>query len=450
MSTTSNAQQPESLGSSLKRCRAHAIQYKGQNGHFVSTARLDNIETSIHEMCEAMDKTPASQEKYNAMLEEVETLRREAAVAEAALVAAKTEAIAAQKSYKEYKAMVDPVIIRSAKTQDDLKAQKAELASQLKDAQEINNAAKKASRVADKGFDPEVALKARAEKDAALANLQEVQRELEHTNKALESLHKEKDTMSKEIELRRKKQQELENIVSTMQATRVEAMGDIPVRKVDVQINSPALKLLLGDKGLDWVKKAAEAHEIEIREKVFNMMNALKGHKNNRVINGLFGLLQVAFQWIKTQSYKARMALQPWVAQIEEDLRKGIFKQLSFYRQELEKVIGSLKEKAKKVHEESRERFKHSKKTFFGFFSLWDETVAWARVLRNRSKRIVNNVTKVVSTYFASWFKAKPGEHVPADFTPIKLFDYEDGLPEVSSVPAPPPAPPGVGSSSRN
>lgn len=445
MSTTSNTVTPESLGSSLKRCRAQAISYKGTNGHFVSSARLDNIESSIEEMCRAMDDNQKVAINLPAMREEIESLRKSAAVAEAALANAKVEVQAAQKSYKDYKLKVDPMLASASRTQDDLNAQKAELAAQLKQAQCHNESAKKASRAADKGFDPEVALTARAERDSALASLKDIQHELEATNASLSKLHKEKDMALKELAARLARQSELETTVRELQATRLQAMEDIPVRKVTVEINTPALKFLLGDKGIGWIQSAAEAHETEVREKVFRMINALKGHKSNRVVNGLLGLLQVAFDWIKSQSYRARMAIQPWVAMVEEDLRKGILRQLSYYRSELEKVVNVMKTKAKKIHEDTREKFKHHRKTYFGFFSLWDEITSWTKVFRNRAVRLTNRIATSIKSYFDSWWYANPGEKNSDSFRPITLFDYEDGLPKDESGAKGIPPPPGGG-----
>lgn len=439
----------------IERCRAHPIEYKKFDGFFVSTARLDEIQQSLERLLDSMAEQDTLDDRALPLLDEVADLRKKSAIAEASLASAKEELFNSRKAFDKLKAEQDEIIIASSKAHDELVAEKASIQASLVTAQAENLEKKKAAKAAGKGFSPEEALKAEAAHKTASQEVQDIQAKLEATNRRLKVMHEEKDRALKLVAQKENQNEELSKTVAALHNARNLAMNDLPVRKVDVQINSSALKLLLGDKGVEWVRKAAEAHEADVRERVFSMVNALKGHKTNRVVNGLLGLLQVALDWLKKQSYKARLALAEWVAMVESDLRQGVFRQLKHYREELEKIIGDLKVKAATATHEAREKFKEKRKSYFGFFAFFEEVNSWRRVLQHRALRYsrgavrglatkVNSLTSLVSRQYNAWFKADVGEDVSADYEPIVMFDTDEGPVNAGpGVPGPPPAPAG-------
>ncbi|QHD64733.1 ORF2 [Plasmopara viticola lesion associated fusarivirus 2] len=439
----------------IEHCRAHPIEYKKYDGYFVSTARLDEIQQSLERLLDSMAENDTLDDKALPLLDEVQELRAKSAVAEASLAAAKEELFNSRKAFDKLKAEQDEIIVASSKAHDALLAEKAEIQASLATAQSENNERKKAAKTASKGFSPEEALKTEAAHKQASQEVQDIQSRLEGTNRRLKVMHEEKDRALKLVAQKENQLEEMSKTVAALHNARNLAMNDIPVRKVDVQINSTALKLLLGDKGVEWVRKAAQAHEADVRERVFSMVNALKGHKSNRVVNGLLGLLQVALDWLKKQSYKARLVLAEWVAMVETDIRQGTLRQLKHYREELEKVIGDMKVKAEAITHATREKFKEKRKSYFGFFAFFEEVNSWRRVLQHRALRYargavrgfakrVNSLTSSVSRQYNAWFKANVGEDVSADYEPIVMFDTEDGPVNAGpGVPGPPPAPAG-------
>lgn len=218
---------------------------------------------------------------------------------------------------------------------------------------------------------------------------------------------------------------ELETKLSAMQAARIEALSEVPLRKVEVEINTPALKLLLGDRGLGWIKKAAEAHEAEVREKLYSMIQATKGHKNNRVISGILSLLEFAFDWVKHQTFKTRMAIQPWVIMIESDLRSGFFKSLAFYRIELEKLIGQIKTKTKQAKDKTKEHFKSARTSYFGWQWFKKEVSYQLWMLKAKTRHVVKRAAHWFKGVYDSWWVAPPGKNHSTSYEKELLFEAE-------------------------
>jgi len=421
----------------LERCRAHEIEYKRSQGYFISTGRLDQLEDTIKEVLN--DEVTSEKHGAHAMelLNEVDKLRVSSQIAEAALASAREELNSTRKHHLSQKSKQEEMILSAQKAHDSLLAKQAELRASLLVAQEDNNALKAAEKKAGKGFDPKAALEAQAAHKHASDVVKDVQSELESVNRQLKAVHLEKDAALKILAGKDREIVELSTKVAKMQTTRAAAMADLPIRKVEVSINSKALKFLLGDKGLEWVKKAAEIAEADTRDKAYNLLQALRSQKNNRVVSGLASILQVAFDWLKTQSHKTRLVLQSWLADLEHDIRTGVLQKLSHYREELERIIGVLKVKAATAEKAAREEFKKQKAKSFGFFDFIEETIAWGRVFKVRAVRYskqgmrwfgrkLNNSATGIKRFFNKWFHAAPGQETSEDFTPIVIFDNEE------------------------
>lgn len=315
---------------------------------------------------------------------------------------------------------------KNAQTILALQAESRLLRNDLTAAQNANKEASDKFLQVKHGFDPQVAIEAQKVLDSTRAQVTEVNNQLQARNSEISHLRAESAKAKQawadaQTELEREKQSAAK-LLNEYDA--IKNGTEITLRPMPKD-NSRIVRIF-GKKGLRHINEFDGVVRGDVRDQCYKALSLLKS-SNSQPFTGLADLVQLALDWVRTQSYKARQRLSSWVQLIVEDIRQGTVKRVAFYREELEKLIGLAKEKAAEIKQKAHKYYEYGSAKYDGFFDfLYHETKAWAQVFARRSKRIVVKAYHKAKAALNNLFFSPPQSGVvfdADDFDPITMVD---------------------------
>lgn len=384
-----------SMGTSLQTI----IEALKQNPKFVKKGKMvitqrtiTKLENALHEVM-VSSSTSQSPTDLIKMAEELAALRKRALEAETEVKAAKASIAARNGDISALREALAASESVAQRKNSELMAESAKLAEQLKAAKAANTESKKLVKSVNSAT-----VISEDEYNAAVSKQKEAAAEVTRLNNALAEINKESAQMAaRNLELKNK----LQSLEAAKKAAEEKAKLAKPKSFAEVAsegviskkpIENKTVKKLFGDKGLEWLSAAEQAVKEDIRERAYNLMLAAKSSTDKKV-RSLHELLAIVFQWCKMHARKLHRKIAKWVDMVEADMRSGMLKSIAYYRQELEKVIGEIKQERANLEAQKPESSNAIK-----------EAQAWARVLTHRTKRGAKRVYKSVTP--VSWFKS--------------------------------------------
>lgn len=395
----------ESLGKELDGLwdRLQAIQKEkvtagGRVGYFLSQESLDGLEKVLQDIDEEADGSFTDRIKqFNA---EIKKLREGQAVTEAVIREKEVTVKQLRHQHDALQKETLDIVRASMESKKSIKATIDKIAADMKIATALNQENKARANKAKKGFDSDEAVAAHEAHQRSAAEVSRLNKELEQANGQVRALNVEVDKQRKRAATLTASLSESASELTSLKSKQALINNDLSFdpRPVVIEITNPWLRAAIGDKGLKWFKEAAQLQEHEVRERLFKTIQALNSaKKSDRRLTNLRDLVQVAFDWVKSKAYKVRLEILPWLNGLQADIAAGTLRGLTYYREQLEIIVGKLKGKAKEIKDKVEEYIEDAKpKAKWGFFAFFEEINDWRRVLWHRSKR----ATKRVGSFF--------------------------------------------------
>lgn len=393
------------IDDALKGLKTQPVEYKGVKGMFVDLKKLDKIEDDIVALLS--DPGDESPTKIMELSAEIEALRKQKLVAEEASKRANAELYRVKKDITEYRASVEAIQSQNAEAEKEWEKVITDLRAELKVAKDANLEHKKTINSLRRSSDPDAMESAVDSQKKTAKQITDINNRLQEANAQRKAL---RDEVTKAKANLQAMQAQLDEEKAQVALLKSAKSGQDPVKPASVQIDTPILRQLIGDKGVKWLIEAERTTRENVRERALDLLKATSsGH--TEIFRGLNGLLKIIYGWCKTKSYQARKRVQPWVDMVFNDIATVKFKSLKFYREQLERLIDVKEKASEKVNHFILEARKHRD-------DAWPKFVGWCMVLERRAKRGFK------------WLRAK------LDPTPLwnKLRNWWSGLHDPGTV----------------
>ncbi|ALO50126.1 53 kDa protein [Penicillium aurantiogriseum fusarivirus 1] len=369
--------------------KAKQVELMGLKYVYVKASRLKDLEDSLESALEH-GTSRASDDTLLQLNDELQRLRKHNQKVELAHAAANAEINKLKGDFQAYADSVQAIQQQNREMESKVNAEQVSLKKDLEVAKANNEQLKVDLRKARQSNDPDTAAKMIQQQTDAANKVTSINNKLQEANQIIARLTKEsadaRSTLSKmnaEIELNKD--------VATRTAEAMAISKEAAFAEVEpavVQINRPWVTKALGQKGLTWIQKAEQASRIDARERAYRLLQATASGKG-QAITSLRQIIQIAYDWIKTKSFKARERLLPWLNEIEADLRTGVIKAIKHYRERLEAIIDKGKEIARVQREKFNQWQDENPESWLTWLTTWGETL-WGRYVHRPAKRFKN------------------------------------------------------------
>jgi len=370
------------------------MSMSGHKGYFIPKSRFETLESQVHELMVEDSASPKGLLELQGQLDEAFKAND---IANAALKAKEEEVADWSQRFAKAGADAESRFHVMDQALSALHDERKTLLADLTSAKSENSSARQAAQKASKGFSPEEAIAAKEAHRAAAQNVTDLNSKLSEVNSQVAKLKADVDKANKTkaavATSFRDACQQLEKLKAEKAVAELE---NPPPALAKVEIKSKLVKGILGDKGLAWLKRAAEANENEVRERLYQMVNAVRSNQRDPKIRGLADLIQIVLDWVKRQSHVARLRIKPWLDFVQNDLANGVVRKLSEYRKMLEDLVADFKVQARAKSEQYKKKFDFSQ---FGtwYWRAYIETRSWTIVLSKRAKYTTVGVARGVA-----------------------------------------------------
>jgi len=378
-SVTSTDMAVDDVFTSIDEIKAKTATYMGKSVHIVSPNKLGSLTRRVERMLASSANTsPEFQEKLiqahqqlTVVSEENQRLRKTIDDFEKLHTKTVEDAMKAN-SALESRHKLHLESERAAKTERNGLLQK--LTSMKQDLEGQKNIVK----TLQKGFDPD-ALKQALETKEALA-------------KDVGDLNAKLSNISKESQARKDAISKLEATIKGLQSSKNETAKKIEDLKALLHGKKPrdgelvfsqTMISLLGPEAARKLREIAQIAHDDIKQRAFHAAQSLDQSKSKQ-LKGLAKLFWAVFNWCKNQSFKARKILSGWMDLVLQDLTAGTLKAISFYRDELAKMIELKKELV--AIQKGHKKDKKTSDEYGKAESFWEDAyfTSWAILLRVR------------------------------------------------------------------
>jgi len=185
--------------------------------------------------------------------------------------------------------------------------------------------------------------------------------------------------------------------VSAYQSMSASALSGAKVDVPFYTINAPMVKLLIGQKGIEWLSKLDYQSRLNLRDYAHHLMGAANSSKATR---GIADLLKIVANWLKSKAYAARERVRPWLALIEKDLAAGVVNTIAFYRDELRKIVADFEQYKEQTNARFKGRSAATKaaiaagKTAGKTIRRWTRPTTWWNAFKSAAKSVQSFVTR--------------------------------------------------------
>lgn len=373
--------------SKFEALRQKRITLGGDKGVFIADKHLNRLETKVHELMESGDSS-ISAEGLMALHDELSTLRKSSLIAEEALKASQLSVNVLKTDVARSEESLAAIQRQHASTVAAVTKEKAALKAQLFKAEAENKENHVAFNKAKHGFDPNEAVALKESYEASAAEVSRLNKLLASANTTISSSAEHLAASKKSVSDLVAQKAAMSAKLAQAQAAKAEAASIFAPpgpAKVAVAIDNALMTTLLGERGCAFIQEAAAASQNDVRARAYSTLMALRQGKSS-TIRSLAAVLQVALDWIKAQTYKARLVLSEWLDELFGDVTRGVIKSIKHYRQRLEEIIGASVRKTKSVAISAAAKAHSS-------YESWssDYVKSWVEVLYRRGKRACRN-----------------------------------------------------------
>lgn len=339
----------------------NTVTFKNESGYFVSKKKIDQLENRLHKLM-ATGETSKSPDELIKLNEELGKVRRQLDLERESSAAAHKEVSNKSRQLQSLQEDLDSKTLKLKTMTAETEVWRKNNQNDLKDLERQCANLKIQAAKASKGFDPDLAVQLQQERDEMVAKVDALKGQLaEHNSFVAKS--------NGEIQLLKAKigslQIEKDHALRVVQQFERPEYADlikngIDIANTDKMMNTPILKQLIGDKGIEYLKKADLAMRKDVSSRAHNLWHAARSGKS-KTMQHLANILKLMIDFIKTLPAKSRKIVVAWMEKIESDFRDGKLVSLKIYREELEKIISVYKASAEAKLQELDERKKQNK-----------------------------------------------------------------------------------------
>lgn len=388
------------LEASINEIKGNQVTVGGKTAYAISPSKLASLERRVNRVLVSFDSTDNQANialSLNKQLEEIKAQYKEVNMlkeaSEAARATATRDLAKAQSALRAKEALY-----RDAQAEN--LTIKADLVRQMKEAQLLSGKLKIEAAKAKKGFEPDVALEAKAAHEAQAKVVNDLNDRIAQLNSHTRQQEKEIDLLKSNVQkMEAEKQMASASIVQIKNAL---AKGN---EELTTPLKlSPRIEAILGKEACTILSNWHNLAFDDARERTYLMATAFTKSRNS-LVKAVGNLLFRLFEWIKSNSKKVWSLALPFLALIASHIRAGGFKAVAFYKKELLKLKLEGLSLANKVYakEQGFKPYKVNESEDLPFFdNIW--FTGYALVLRIK-RRTNSTFTRFVD--FLSWVGSK-------------------------------------------